>query len=319
LTFNQLLFNLIDLTKNDSLVKGCEVVVLKRRDWVIGLGIAGITLILIILLVTFLTRKNLYNGITLSSKGKKIALIELRGPIFDSSRIVRQFKQFGEHSSVKAIVFRIDSPGGTVAASQEIYTAVRRVRDSGKPVIVSFGSIAASGGYYVACGADTIMANPGTTTGSIGVIAEFINLTELLGKIGVKFQVIKSGPYKDTGSPHRDLTAADRRYLQSWVDDAFQQFVDVVVDERELSRDKVLELADGRVFTGRQAHEYGLIDLLGDYQEAIDLAAKCGGIRGKPTIVQERRRSITIFDLLFHQIEGILRGMGGVTLRYSMN
>lgn len=294
-----------------------EVAVSKQRDWLVGLVIAGVTILLIILLVAYISHKQAYDGVNISSRGEKVAVIELLGPIYDSRKIVRQFQQFGEHKSVKAIVFRIDSPGGVVAAAQEIYEAVKRVRNKGKPVVVSMGSLAASGGYYVACGADTIMANPGTTTGSIGVIAEFLNMRKLLDNVGIKFEVVKSGRYKDTGSPFRELTPADRRYLQSWVDDAFQQFVDVVALERNLPRENVLRLADGRVFTGKQALEQGLVDLLGDYEEAIDLAAKLGGIQGKPTIVKERRRRITFFDLLFQQIGSIIRGLNGVTLKYS--
>lgn len=291
----------------------------KQKDWLIGLFIAVGTIFLIFLLVAYISEKKQYDGVSLSSRGDKVAVVELFGPIYDSRRIVRQFKQYGEHGSVKAIVFRIDSPGGGVAAAQEIYESVRRVRDEGKPVIASMGSVAASGGYYVACGADTIMANPGTTTGSIGVIAEFPNFKDLFGKLGIRYEVIKSGRFKDTGSPHRNLTPADRRYLQSFVDDAFQQFIDVIVQERKLPRKKVLQLADGRVFTGKQAFEQGLIDILGDQEEAIRLAAQLGGIEGTPTIVKERRRRITLFDLLFQQMENLLRGLNGITLKYGLN
>ena len=290
----------------------------KQRDWLMGLLIAGGMIILIILMITFVSVRRANEGVVLSGRGDKVAVVELMGPIYDSRSTVRQFKLYGEHTSVKAIVFRIDSPGGGVAAAQEIYETVRRIRDEGKPIVASMGSVAASGGYYVACGTDTIMANPGTTTGSIGVIAQFANLRELLDKVGVKFETIKSGRYKDTGSPYRDLTPMDRRHLQSWVDDAFQQFVDVVVQERRLPKSKVLNLADGRVFTGKQAYEEGLIDLLGDYQEAIHLAAVLGGIEGEPAVVKERRRRVTLFDLLFQQIEGILRGLNGMTLKYIL-
>jgi len=290
----------------------------KQREWLIGLGVAFGTLFLIIILVTYLSQRQPY-GVRLSSRGEKIAVVELIGPIYTSQRIVRQFQMYGEEKSVKAIVFRIDSPGGGVAASQEIYQAVKKVKEKGKPVIASMGSVAASGGYYVACGADTIMANPATTTGSIGVIAEIPNVSGLLNKVGIRFEVIKSGRFKDTGSPYRSMTAADRRYLQSAIDDFFDQFVNVVVQERKLPRKKVLKLADGRIFTGRQAKKNGLVDLLGDYEDAINLAAKLGGIQGKPKIVKEYRRRITLLDLLFQQTEGILRRLNGATLRYSLN
>jgi protease-4 len=290
----------------------------KRNEWFIGLGIAGVTVILILFMAIFSSKNRTGSRVKISSGSSNIAVIELIGPIYESRSITRQLKQFGEHKSIRAIVFRIESPGGGVAASQEIYEALKRIRDGGKPIIASMGGIAASGGYYVACGADTIMANPGTTTGSIGVIAEFVNLEDLYSKVGISFEAIKSGRYKDTGSPHRALTQNDRRYLQAFVDDAFGQFVDVVVKERNLSRKKVLEFADGRVFTGRQAKEAGLIDLLGDYETAIQLAAKLGGISGEPTIIKERRRDITLFDLLFQQIEGLLRGVNGANLKYAL-
>ena len=290
----------------------------KHRDWLIGGIIVVAMLILIMVMVTLVSMKQNYDGVTLSSRGEKVAVIELLGPIYDSRSIVRQFKTYGEHGSVKAIVFRIESPGGLVAAAQEIYEAVKRVRGKGIPIVASMGTVAASGGYYVACGADTIMANPGTTTGSIGVIAQFPNISGLLDKVGIKYETIKSGRYKDTGSPYRDLTPTDRQHLQSWVDDAFYQFVDVIVEERGISRKKVLRLADGRVFTGKQALKEGLIDLLGDYAEAVRLAAQLGGIEGEPTIVKERRRRMTLFDLLFQEIEGMLRGISGMTLEYSL-
>ncbi len=290
----------------------------RHRDWIIGLSVAGITLLLIFILVAYLSQKQQYDGVTLTSRGDKVAVVELLGPIYDARHIVRQFKEYSKHGSVKAIVFRIESPGGGVAASQEIYETVRRVRDEGKPVIVSMGSVAASGGYYVACGADTIVANPGTTTGSIGVIMELPNIEELLNKVGIHYTIVKSGRYKDSGSPYRDLTSADQKYFQSFVDDAFQQFVGVVAEERGLSSDQVFSLADGRVFTGNQAYEAGLVDVLGDYETAIRIAAEVGGIAGDPVIVKERRRSLTLFDLLFQRIEGMVRGLSGIALKYSI-
>ncbi len=288
----------------------------KRKEWIIGLSIAAGSIFLIVLLAVYTSYKGDNDRIRFSSGGKKISVIELMGPIYDSRRIVSQFKHFGEQKSIKAIVFRIDSPGGGVAASQEIYEAVKRVRESGKPVVASMGSVAASGGYYVACGADTIMANPGTTTGSIGVIAEFPNIKELLGKIGVQYEIVKSGRYKDIGSPFHDMTQAEKTHLQSWVDDAYDQFVNVVAEERELSKKAVLRLADGRVFTGQQAQKLGLVDLIGDYEKAITLAAELGGINGKPDVVKLQHRKITLFDLIFQKAESIIKGLSGITLNY---
>ncbi|MBN2029709.1 signal peptide peptidase SppA [bacterium] len=290
----------------------------KQKEWLIGLGIATVTIVLIAILASIKSGSKPYDGVSISSRGDKIAVVELFGTITESGSIVEQFQEYGENESVKAILFHINSGGGLVAASQEIYETVRRIRDGGKPVVVSMESVAASGGYYVACGADTIMANPGTTTGSIGVIAEFVNLTDLMEKMGIQYEVIKSGRFKDTGSPFRDPTPADKNHLQNWVDDAYQQFVDVVVRERKLPREKVLELADGRIFTGRQAYEQGLIDLLGDYEEAVRLTAQLGGIKGKPKIVKLRRSRFALFDLFFQKIEGILQGVNQMSLKYSL-
>jgi len=259
------------------------------------------------------------NEIDLSGSGR-IGLVEVKGVIFDAERTVKLLQRFGEDKSIQAVLLRIDSPGGGVAASQEIYEAVRRVRRGGKFVIASMASVAASGGYYIACAADTIMANPGTTTGSIGVIAEMLDASDLLRKIGIQFNIIKSGPYKDSGTPFRKMNEDDRRYLQSYVNDAYQQFVAVVAQERNKPLDEVLGYADGRVFTGQQAKDLGLIDLLGTYTDAVDLAATVVGIEGKPHLVTERRRRrITLFDLLFGDLEEhVMRLQSLPVLRYQM-
>lgn len=289
----------------------------RQKEWLLGLGIGLGSLILIVLLVGYLSARQSDDGLSLPATGEKIGVIELLGPIYDSRRMVRQFEQMGKQKSIKAIVFRVDSPGGGVAASQEIYEAAKRVRDSGKPVVASFGTVAASGGYYVACGTDTIVANPGTTTGSIGVIAEFMNIEDLLKKIGVQFQVIKSGRFKDTGSSYRELTDADKAYLQSWIDDAYDQFVKVVATERHMTEFNVRQLADGRVFTGRQGLHNGLVDVLGDFDTAVDVAMEMAGLEGEPSLVRIGKSNVTLFDLFFQQTEGMLRGLSGVALKYS--
>jgi protease IV len=289
-----------------------------RRDWIIGLCIVGVFLVAIVWMASRVARNRSSETVRFSDGGGNVGVVELLGTIYDSERVVKQFETFGEQKSIKAIVFRIESPGGYVAPSQEIYEAARRVRDGGKPVVVSMGTVAASGGYYAACGADSIVANPGTTTGSIGVVAEFVNVEKLLEKIGVRFETLKSGRFKDTGSPTRDMTDADRAYLQSWIDDAYGQFVDVVAKERRLARPAVLRIADGRVFTGRQAKAIGLVDVLGDYRDAVRLAGRMGGIKGEPELVRWRSRRVTLFDLLFQQTEGVFRGAGGARLSYRM-
>ncbi len=177
--------------------------------------------------------------------------------IADSLEICRTVDKFGKDGSITAVVLRVDSPGGGVAASQEIYDAILELKKT-KKVVVSMGSIAASGGLLIACAADKIVANPGTITGSISAIMQFANFEELLKKVGVKSAVVKSGEYKDIGSPLRDMTPEEKVIVQDLVDDIYNQFVDVIVKERKLSREKVIEIADGRVFSGRKAKELGL-------------------------------------------------------------
>ncbi len=270
----------------------------KTAKWV--LGIIGGAVVLFGLFFFFLVA-SIFSGSdydeTTSTSGEKVALIELKEPILVSDNIVRQFKKYRENRSVKAIVFRVESPGGGVAASQEIYEEVKKTRDNGKPVVVSMGSVAASGGYYVSCGASTIVANPGTLTGSIGVIFQFFHVNQLLGKIGVDASTFKTGRYKDSGSPFRKPTEEDKKYFDILLADVYDQFVDVVAKERKLKRSHVLKYADGRVFTGRQALEYGFVDSLGTYEDAVKIAGELGRIEGKPKVIKEYKRR-TWFDIL---------------------
>ncbi len=234
----------------------------------------------------------------LSGSSAKVAVVNLTGTIMSSRAIVSTLQTLADNRSVKAIVLRVDSPGGGVAASQEIFEEVKSIRDSVKPIVVSMGSMAASGGYYVSCGATRIVANPGTITGSIGVIAMFPNYAKLMGKLGLEMDVIKSGRYKDSGSPFRKMNETDKKYFQGVVDNSFEQFLDVVAKERKLSLSNLKKYADGRVFTGVQALKLGLIDTLGSFEDAISIAAKLGGISGKPLVV-EARRPQTLADLIF--------------------
>lgn len=226
-----------------------------------------------------------------STSGEKIAVVDLKEPIVASEDVVRQFKKYRENRSVKAIVLRVESPGGGVAASQEIYEEVKKTRDAGTPVVVSMGSVAASGGYYVSCGATRIVANPGTLTGSIGVIFQHLHAEQLLEKLGVDAATYKTGRFKDAGSPFRKPTEDDRRLFDQLLGDVYDQFVDVVAKERKLKRSDVLKYADGRVFTGRQAVAWGFVDTLGTYEDAVAIAADLGGIEGKPRVVKEHKRS----------------------------
>ena len=278
----------------------------KRSDYILGAVIVfSVLLFLVIVTIIFWTVTS-DGRFTLAASGNRVALVELLGPIYSSENIVRQLKKYKENDSVPAIVLRINSAGGGVAASQEIYHEVKRVREAGKKVVASLASVAASGAYYVACAADTIVANPGTLTGSIGVILEFPNTEELFKKIGIRFEVVKSGKFKDIGSPVRKLTEEERELLQEMIDDTYNQFVDVIVSERGLDKKDVLELADGRVFSGRQGQSYGFIDVLGDYEESITLAAEMAGIKGKPRTIREWRKKITVWDILLDKLDMVV-------------
>lgn len=228
--------------------------------------------------------------------GEKVALVYIRGAIIDPEDPVDEIKEYSEDPSVKAIVLRVDSPGGGVAASQEIYEEVKRAA-SVKNIVVSMGSVAASGGYYVSAPATRIMANPGTITGSIGVIMEIPNVEGLMDKVGIRTEVIKSGLHKDTGSAFRKMTVEERRLLQSLIDDVYEQFIVDVAESRDMSVEDVRDMADGRIYTGRQALELGLVDELGGLEEAIMLSANLAGIKGKPEVVT-RDEEFSIFDFL---------------------
>lgn len=278
----------------------------QRQGWVIAAIIFACFIFFIFAASLFISSFNTSIDSDYSSGGSKIALIEVEGVIYSPKEIVRQLDKYSGNKSVKGIVLRIDSPGGGAAASQEVYEKVRRVRDSGLPVVASMGSVAASGGYYIALGADTIFASPGTTTGSIGVIAEIPNTKELFDKIGISFITIKSGKFKDTGNPHRKMTEEEKRYLQNLVDNNYKQFIDAVAKERNMPLSKVRKYADGRVFTGLQALEYGLVDTLGIYEDAINFAAHMAGISGEPKTIKEKHRKMTWLDLMFEDVSDLL-------------
>lgn len=245
------------------------------------------------------------------SIGARVGVVEVVGEIEDSRHIIEQLLEFRDDDSIKAIVLRIDSPGGGVAPSQEIYEEVKKSLVV-KPVVVSMGSVAASGGYYIAAPAHRIVANPGTITGSIGVIMGYTNFQELLQKIGLKSEVVKSGPHKDLGSPVRPMSEEDRRILQSMIDDVHDQFVTAVAQGRKLKVEQVRALADGRILSGRQALAAGLVDELGNQQDAVDVAAKLAGIEGEPDVVYPRPESPKLIDYLIQETASRLtRGLQG--------
>lgn len=211
--------------------------------------------------------------------GEKVGVINVTGAILDPVPVLDGLRRFSRAEAVKAIVVRIDSPGGAVGPAQEIYREIRKTAGQ-KPVIASMGAIAASGGYYIASAADGIMANPGTITGSIGVIMEYTNFREVLEKIGLYPVIIKSGKYKDAGSPLREMTEEEQKLLQSFVDQVHRQFVEDVAAGRQMDVAKVAEIADGRILTGKDAQAYGLVDRMGNLADAVDWAAEKGGIKG---------------------------------------
>jgi protease-4 len=233
--------------------------------------------------------------------GDKIAIVEIKGVITQSSGTIEEINQYQEDEGVKAIILRIDSPGGGVGPAQEIHREILKFKlKSKKKVVTSMGSVAASGGYYIACASDLIIANPGTITGSIGVLMEFTNIEELFKKIGIKGVVLKSGEHKDIGSPFREMTPEEKRIIQEVIDNVHRQFVQAVAEGRKMDREKVIQIADGRILTGEQAKQIGLVDQIGNLQDAIDIVAKMVGIEGKPNILYPKRR-FSLWELLVRE------------------
>lgn len=238
-----------------------------------------------------------------SPLGGKIALVKIEGPILESKSIVDEIRGYVKDRSIKAIVLRINSGGGGVAPSQEVYSEVKRAV-AVKQVVVSMGSVAASGAYYIASPATRIVANPGTITGSIGVIMEIPNLKEFLDKLGIKTEVIKSGKHKDIASVFRGIGKEERDILQGLMNDVHEQFIHDVAESRKLPLENVRKIADARVFSGRQAVDIGLVDELGDLQHAIKVAATLAGIEGEPEVVSKKKKSLfmELIDGNIHEI-----------------
>jgi protease-4 len=282
-----------------------------RNRWLLGcaLLIAGSV---VIIGLAFLVVNLALNGgdrLTLSPLAGRVGLVEIVGEIDDPEPIVDQLDRMERDTSIRAVVVRLDSPGGGVAASQEIYESVKKLRDQGKkPVVASMGGVAASGAYYVACAADSIVANAGTLTGSIGVIMTFPNTEDLFRKVGIRFETIKTGKYKDIGTMWRPMTDEERKLLQDVLTNVYDQFIDTVVEGRALAREDVLPYADGRIFSGDQALEYGFVDRLGDLDDSIRLAGEMAGISGQPVVVRKERRRVSFLDFVdskMNQMTGI--------------
>lgn len=252
-------------------------------------------LVLIVFISLFLTlfQKNI-------PMGSRLALIRIEGPIIDSKDAVDEIKEYTKDNSIKAIVLRVDSPGGAVAPSQEIYEEVKKAAAK-KKVVVSMGSIAASGGYYISAPATKIIANPGTLTGSIGVIMEIPNIEGLMNKIGIKTEVIKSGRHKDIASAFRSMGKEEREILQGVMDNVHEQFMKAVSEGRKIKMEEIRKIADGRVFTGEQAKAYGLVDELGTLEDAVKTAAVLAGIREEPEVVSKKDK-LSVIDILRNKI-----------------
>lgn len=263
-------------------------------------GIFGIVLLLVLFASgAFLTARLLLGGRVPGLTRQRVAVLPIVGIIDSETRFVRELQAFRDDPSVRAFVLEIRSPGGGVGASQSIYAELQRLRmEDDRPLIAWIGAIGASGGYYVALPADSIFALPGSITGSIGVIMQFPNAEELFRKVGVELEVVKSGSLKDMGSPARELSEEERQVLQGLVDDVWNQFVDAVVEGRDMGRAQVVELADGRVFSGEAAREQGLVDRLGTLQDALDAAGRMSGLGERPRVVRPARETVSLLDLL---------------------
>jgi protease IV len=274
--------------------------------WVLIGGGAFFAFLVAVFLLIYFSVKNDRSS-EFGGFGEKIAVVDIDGVIIEPRVVVKQLKKYGDDDSVKAIILHMDTPGGGVAASQEIYSEVRRIREQKKKKIVtSIETVGASGGYYIASASEKIFANPGSIVGSIGVIAEWYNYEELVKWAKLKPITFKTGEFKDTGSPTRELTPAEKQYLQSLINDMYGQFMGAVAEGRKMKLEEVKALADGKVWTGQQAKELKLVDQIGDYHAAIEDTAKAVGIKGEPTIVHPERERRTLLDVLFGDVSNLL-------------
>lgn len=257
----------------------------KKRSFLLVILVVGLIVIFLTVIKSFIPL------------GEKVAVVEIRGLITESRSVIDRIIKFKKDKTVKAIVLRIETPGGAVGPSQEIYREVRKAGQV-KKVVASMGAVAASGGYYVSSAAHKIFANPGTITGSIGVVAEFSNIEEILKKVGLKTVTIKSGDFKDIGSPLREMTSEEHQLIKGIIDGVHKQFIRAVAEGRNLPIEAVEKIADGRILTGEQAKELGLIDQLGNLQDAITLASQLAGIKGEPHIIYPEKKRPSVWDFL---------------------
>jgi protease-4 len=278
----------------------------KRSRTLLWVLIGGGTFFLFVLAVFTLVYLAMHAGgeqASIHSFGDKIGVVDLEGVILDPSTVVGQLKKFGEDDSIKAIIIHVNSPGGGVAASEEIYREVKRLRDDKKKrIVASIETAGASGAYYVSSASSKIFADKGSIVGSIGVIAQYVNYGELLRWAKLKDITMKAGEFKDTGSPTRDMTPAEQAYLQSLIDNMHTQFIQAVADGRHAKPEDIRAVANGKVWTGEQALEMKMIDQVGDFQTAVDDTAKSVGIRGEPTLVRPDKDRKSALDLLFGDV-----------------
>ncbi len=275
--------------------------------WIVIGGGAFFLFVMAVFTLVYLAVKNDNKSTFASGFGDKIAVVELEGVILDSKELIKNLKKYEDDSSIKAIIIHIDSPGGGAAASQEMYQAVKRIRDhKKKPIISSISTVGASGGYYVASATNKIFANQASIVGSIGVIAQWYNYGDLLRWAKLKDITLKAGELKDAGTPNRDMTPAEREYMQGLIDNMHVQFIHDVAVGRNMKDEDLKPLATGRVWTGQQAAPLKLIDQIGDFQTAVDDTAKSVGIKGEPTLVRPEKQKRTLLDILFGDISDII-------------
>jgi protease-4 len=271
--------------------------------WILIGGGAFFLFVLAVFTLVYLTLHAGGGESALGGFGDRIGVVDLDGVILSPQPVVGQLKRFGDDSSIKAIILHVNSPGGGVAASEEIYREVKRIRaEKKKKIVVSIETVGASGAFYVAAGCDKVYADKGSIVGSIGVIAQWVNYGDLLKWAKLKDVVIKTGEFKDTGNPARDLTPAEQAYMQSLIDNMFGQFIQAVADGRGMKYDDVKSIANGKVWTGEQAQSMKLIDSVGDFETAVADTAKSVGISGEPTLVRPERERRTLMDLLLGDV-----------------
>jgi protease-4 len=275
--------------------------------WILIGGGAFFLFVLAVFSIVYLTLHAGGNEAGFGGFGDRIGVVDLEGVILSPQPVVGELKRFADDSSIKAIILHVNSPGGGVAASEEIYREVKRVRDEKKKtVVVSIETVGASGAYYIASASNKIYADQGSIVGSIGVIAQWVNYGDLLKWAKLKDVVIKTGEFKDTGNPARDLTPAEQAYMQSLIDNMFGQFVHAVADGRGIKFDDVKAIANGKVWTGEQALSMKLIDNVGDFESAVKDTAKSVGISGEPTLVHPEKDRRTLLDFLLGDVSRFL-------------